>query len=296
MRLLTASVQGRAEGGVVVGEDGVVSLRGLGFDSVLALIAAGPQAWPRVAAESAAAPVSWRLDELTLLAPIPDPPRNLWAVGVNYPRHFSEGRRPEGAAIPEIPVFFSKPWTALVGHDAEVPIDRAATQKVDWEAELAVVIGRGGVDIPAESAMEHVFGYCLANDVSARDLQLAGAPFAQWLKGKSLDGFAPLGAWITTADEVGDPAGVDLRLTVNGAERQAFSAGDMYHDVAHVIARLSLGMRLLPGDVILTGTGPGVGHWMDPPQFLQDGDVVEITSPQLGVLRNRFAERRGGSR
>jgi 2-keto-4-pentenoate hydratase/2-oxohepta-3-ene-1,7-dioic acid hydratase in catechol pathway len=291
MRVLTVRAGGVEEGGVLAGDDGIVALRSLGHDSVLSLIAAGPPAWARVDAESRTAPAQWRLGDVELLAPIPRPPRNLWAVGVNYARHFSEGKRPEGAQIPEIPVFFSKPWTALVGHDGVVPIDRAATQRVDWEAELAIVIGTEGVDIPAERALDHVFGYCLANDVSARDLQLAGAPFTQWLKGKSLDGFAPMGPWIATADEAGDPTAIGLRLTVNGEERQNFSAGDMYHGVAAVIARLSLGMRLLPGDVILTGTGPGVGHWMDPPQFLSGGDVVEITSPQLGVLRNRFAER-----
>jgi 2-keto-4-pentenoate hydratase/2-oxohepta-3-ene-1,7-dioic acid hydratase in catechol pathway len=257
---------------------------------VASLIEAGPEEWSRVAEASRSGAPGWALDELPLLAPIPRPPRNAFAVGANYATHFDEGVRPSGSSIPDIPVFFTKPWTSLVGHDAEVAIDRAATQKVDWEAEIAVVIGQPGVDIPRDQAMGHVFGYCLANDVSARELQLAGAPFAQWFKGKSLDGFGPLGPWITTVDEVGDPTAIDIRLTVNGVTKQEFTSAGMFHDVPAIIARLSLGMRLLPGDVILTGTSAGVGHWRDPQEFLSGGDVVEITSSVLGTLRTRFTE------
>lgn len=289
MRLVTVSGPEGPRAGVVR-DDGVVALEVLGHHTVASLVEAGPAEWSRVADAAVSAATSWALDDYPLLAPIPRPPRNAFAVGANYATHFDEGIRPAGSSIPEIPVFFTKPWTSFVGHEAEVAIDRAATQRVDWEAEIAVVIGVAGVNIPLERAMEHVFGYCLANDVSARDLQLAGGAFAQWFKGKSLDGFGPLGPWITTVDEVGDPAAIDVRLTVNGAMKQEFTSAGMYHDVSAIIARLSLGMRLLPGDVILTGTSAGVGHWRDPQEFLSGGDVVEITSSVLGTLRTRFTE------
>ncbi|HEY7280967.1 MAG TPA: fumarylacetoacetate hydrolase family protein, partial [Actinomycetota bacterium] len=195
MRLVTVAAPDGPRAGVVR-EDGIVALADLGHLTVLSLVESGPEEWPKVAAAAASARIGWALGDHPLMAPIPRPPRNAWAVGANYRTHFDEGVRPAGATLPEVPVFFTKPWTSFVGHDATVNIDRHATQTVDWEAEIAVVIGVEGTDVPADHAMEHVFGYLLANDVSARELQLAAPPFSQWDKGKSLDGFGPMGPWI----------------------------------------------------------------------------------------------------
>lgn len=278
--------------GAVRPDGSIVSLAELGHPSVLALIEAGPDAWAAVEEQVASpdAPVRWTLGSVRLLAPVPRPPRNMVCVGVNYQSHFDEGKRPEGTTVPESPVLFTKPWTSLSGHDEVVPIDRRATDEVDWEAELAVVVGRGGINIAPEQALDHVFGWTLANDLSARDLQLEKGMFGQWHKGKSLDGFCPLGPWIVTRSELADYRDVALQLRVNGVVKQQFRAGDMINSVERIIARVSLGQRLLPGDVILTGTAAGVGHWRTPREFLHGGDVVEIESDALGLLRTRFAE------
>lgn len=292
MRLISYRTPGgQVAGGVLRTDGAVVALADLGHPSVLELIEAGPAAWARVATASSAAPTAVHLDEVELLAPVPRPPRNMICVGVNYRSHFDEGKRPEGTTVPDAPVLFTKPWTALVGHDARVEIDRTATDRVDWEAEIAVVIGVGGRNIDPADAMGHVFGYTLANDLSARDLQLANGQFGQWFKGKGLDGFCPMGPSLVTADEVGDYRDLHVTLSVNGTVKQDFQAVDMINDVARIIARCSLGMTLLPGDVILTGTAAGVGHWREPPEFLHGGDVVEIGCPGLGVLRTTMAER-----
>ena len=214
----------------------------------------------------------------------------MFCVGLNYSEHFDEGKRPEGSAIPEAPVLFTKPWTCLVGHEASVEIDRTATSRVDWEAEIAVVIGKGGRNVSEADALDHVFGYALSNDVSARDLQLEHGQFGQWYKGKSLDGFCPMGPSIVTAAEVGDYRDIEVELRVNGVQKQSFCARAMVNSVPRLIARVSLGCSLLPGDIILTGTASGVGHWRNPPEFLHDGDTVEIESPQLGLLRTHFSE------
>ena len=272
--------------------DGTVSpLADAGHDSVLALIEAGPDAWSEVeshAAGTAGGPI--RIDEAVLAAPVPRTPRNMFCIGLNYYDHFDEGDRPDGSTIPEAPVIFTKPWTSLVGHNGTVDLDRSVSTRVDWEAEIAVVIGVGGRNISTDDALDHVFGYSLANDVSARDLQLEHGQFGQWYKGKSLDGFCPMGPSIVTAPEVGDYRDIAIELHVNGVQKQAFSAAAMVNSVPRLIARISLGCSLLPGDIIVSGTAAGVGHWRKPPEFLGDGDVVEISSPQLGLLRTHFAE------
>ena len=181
----------------------------------------------------------------------------------------------------------------MTGHGTTVQIDRAATNRVDWEAEIAVVIGVGGRSISEDDALDHVFGYALSNDVSARDLQMEHGQFGQWYKGKSLDDFCPMGPSIVTAAEVGDYRDIEVELRVNGVQKQSFRAASMVNSVPRLIARVSLGCELLPSDVILTGTAAGVGHWREPPEFLGAGDVVEVESPQLGLLRTRFAETGG---
>ena len=292
MRLVTMqSPTGQAAG--ILHADGTVSpLAAAGHASVIDLIESGPDAWAAV--ESlATAGGSQPIDGAALLPPLPRTPRNMFCVGLNYRDHFDEGKRPEGAEVPDAPVLFTKPWTCLVGHGATVDLDRAASNRVDWEAEIAVVIGKGGSSISVDDALDHVFGYTLSNDVSARDLQLEHGMFGQWYKGKSLDGFCPMGPSIVSAAEVGDYRDIEVELRVNGVQKQSFRATSMINSVPRVIARVSLGCSLLPGDIILTGTASGVGHWREPPEFLGGGDVVEIESPQLGLLRTHFTESGG---
>jgi len=166
-------------------------------------------------------------------------------------------------------------------------VDRTATQQVDWEAELGVIIGIGGRNIPRDRALRHVFGYTVINDVSARDLQMA---HGQWFKGKSLDGSCPMGPYLVTADEFGDPQGKRLMCRVNGVTKQDASTADMIFPVASIIEWLSKGLTLEAGDIIATGTPEGVGLGRTPPEFLADGDLVETEVEGIGVLRNRIVK------
>jgi 2-keto-4-pentenoate hydratase/2-oxohepta-3-ene-1,7-dioic acid hydratase in catechol pathway len=219
-----------------------------------------------------------------LLAPIPRPRRNVICVGLNYAEHAAESRVTQG--LPEHPVYFTKPPTTVIGPETAIPWHGHVSTRIDWEAELVAVIGTGGRDIPEERALEHVFGYTVGNDVTARDLQ---ARHQQWYKGKGLDGFCPLGPWIVSADELGDPQDVRLRLRVNGETKQDASTSDMIFTVAHLVSNLSMGMTLEPGDLIMTGTPSGVGFARKPPEYLKPGDVVEAEIEGIGVLRNTVA-------
>jgi 2-keto-4-pentenoate hydratase/2-oxohepta-3-ene-1,7-dioic acid hydratase in catechol pathway len=219
-----------------------------------------------------------------LLAPIPRTRKNVFCVGRNYVDHVKEGARFPGAAevkLPEVPQFFTKAPTAINAPAAPVRLDEGLTKLLDYEVELAVVIGKGGRDIPKDRAFEHVFGYTIANDVTARDLQRR---HEQWFKGKSLDTSLPLGPWIVDAKEIGDPTTLELSLTVNGQERQRATASMMIFDIPTIIASLSAGMTLEPGDIIATGTPSGVGYAMTPPQGLKDGDVVAARIDRIGEL------------
>jgi 2-keto-4-pentenoate hydratase/2-oxohepta-3-ene-1,7-dioic acid hydratase in catechol pathway len=186
----------------------------------------------------------------------------------------------------EPPTVFTKAITSIAGPNDEFAIDPAVSEKIDWEVELGVVVGRGGVNIPKERALDHVFGYTVVNDVTARDIQRSWG--GQFFKGKSLDGFCPLGPWIVTADEIDDPQNLTLRLRVNGTIKQEASTADMIFPVAELIAQLSRGMTLPAGAVIATGTPSGVGFARKPPEFLQPGDVVEAEVEGIGTLRNRI--------
>lgn len=226
-----------------------------------------------------------RLDGVTLLAPIPRPSKNVFCVGRNYVAHVEEGYRQRGRAteLPEHPQFFTKPPTAVTGPETAVPLHETITERLDYEGELAVVIGRSGRNIRAEDALDHVFGYTLINDVTARDLQRR---HDQWFKGKGLDGSCPMGPFLVTREEIPDPGALDIRLTVNQEERQRASTAQMIFDVPTIIASLSAGMTLEAGDIIATGTPSGVGYARTPPVFLADGDVMEVSVREIGVLRN----------
>jgi 2-keto-4-pentenoate hydratase/2-oxohepta-3-ene-1,7-dioic acid hydratase in catechol pathway len=263
------------------------------FSSVLAIVRGGQRALEscKRLAEWAGAHAASLIPApaAPLLAPIPIPVRNIFCVGLNYADHVEEGARAlvRERKWPEVPQFFSKATHCVVGPEADVRLDPRVTRRLDYEVELAVVIGRGGRDIPREAALEHIFGYTVANDVTARDLQRR---HDQWFKGKSLDTTLPLGPCIVDRGEVGDPLTLELTMTINGRRRQHAHVAQMIFDVPHLISSLSAGLTLEPGDVISTGTPSGVGFAMDPPQFLRGGDVMVARIDRIGELRNRIVE------
>ncbi|HMP01233.1 MAG TPA: fumarylacetoacetate hydrolase family protein, partial [Gemmatales bacterium] len=216
---------------------------------------------------------------LHFLPPIPDP-RKIICIGLNYRDHATE----QGAPIPKEPVVFSKFPTALSGHEHPIQLPRVS-QEVDYEAELVVVLGRAGRDIPTELALEHVAGYMVGHDVSARDWQKK-KDGKQWLLGKSFDGFAPTGPWFVTRDEVPDPHALPIRLRLNGQIMQESNTAQLIFSVPYLINYVSQVCTLEPGDLLFTGTPSGVGFARTPPVFLQGGDVVEVEIEGLGLLRN----------
>jgi 2-keto-4-pentenoate hydratase/2-oxohepta-3-ene-1,7-dioic acid hydratase in catechol pathway len=221
--------------------------------------------------------LAYPLKRVRLLAPIPAPARNVFCLGRNYADHAAE----RGAAAPDHPVYFTKPGTAVVGPGDDV-VHHAITKELDYEVELAVVIGTGGRDIPRAEALRHVFGYTIINDVTARDLQKR---HNQWFKGKSLDTFCPMGPMLVTADEIPDPQALAVSLRVNGQTRQSSHTAKMIFPVAQCIEVLSQGMTLLPGDIIATGTPDGVGAATG--TFLRAGDRIEAEVENIGILASK---------
>ncbi len=218
--------------------------------------------------------------DVKLLPPVPDPPK-IVCLGLNYADHAKES----GASLPKDPILFSKYNTALVGQDDNIVLP-AVSQEVDYEAELVIVVGRKGRNVPVAIADEFVAGYTIGNDVSARDWQLK-KDGKQWMVGKTFDTFAPMGPHLVTADEVPDPHALGIRLRLNGTTMQDSSTSQLIFKVAPILAHLSKIFTLQPGDLIFTGTPPGVGFARKPPVFLKAGDVVEVEIESLGVLRNR---------
>jgi len=222
--------------------------------------------------------------DLCILAPIPNPSKNIFCVGRNYRAHIVEGNLARGRAADEFPKaleFFSKPPTTVVGHQALVSRHAAHTKMLDYEVELGIVIGKEGRDISPEDALDYVFGYTVINDITARDLQ---ALHGQWFKGKSLDGTCPIGPVVALKTSIADPKALDLELEVNGELRQSANTSDMLFDVPNIIAQLSAGMTLEPGDIIATGTPSGVGFAMQPPRSLEPGDVIKARIAAIGEL------------
>jgi 2-keto-4-pentenoate hydratase/2-oxohepta-3-ene-1,7-dioic acid hydratase in catechol pathway len=255
------------------------------------LIQRGPDGWKRMAeiGADAAAAHSHLASSATWHAPIPRPAKNVFCLGLNSAAHAKESSEARGreVKIPTVPVIFTKAPTTVTGPFADVAVDRQATQQVDWEVELGVVIGKSGRNIAKGDALDHVFGYTVINDLSARDLQ---QQHMQWFKGKSLDGFCPMGPVLVTADEFGDPQTKRLQLRVNGVTKQDGSTANMIFPVDVIIEWLSKGLTLEAGDVIATGTPEGVGMGRTPQEFLQKGDVVETEVEGIGVLRNRIVD------
>jgi 2-keto-4-pentenoate hydratase/2-oxohepta-3-ene-1,7-dioic acid hydratase in catechol pathway len=235
------------------------------------------------AAQEAVACIAF--DAVKPLAPIPQPRRNIICLGKNYREHAREMAKKLNTddAIPEHPIFFTKATTTVIGHGDAIPSHREITQKLDYEAELAIIIGKGGKNISRAQAMEHVFGYTAMNDVSARDLQ---GKHLQWYRGKSLDGFAPMGPVVVHRSVMPDPENIMIECRVNGELRQQATLADLIFDIPTIIETLSAGASLLAGDIIATGTPAGVGMGFNPSRFLQTGDEVMISITGVGQLVN----------
>lgn len=223
--------------------------------------------------------LSMPLAEIRLAPPVSCPSKII-AIGLNYMDHASEGR----AEVPKQPLIFSKFSNSIIGSGDTIRWSERITQKVDFEAELAVVIGKPIRNCPEKKALEGVFGYTCANDVSARDLQFGDG---QWVRGKSLDTFCPIGPWIVTADDVADPQRLDIRSTLNGKLMQSSNTMHMIFPVAFLVSFLSNHFTLFPGDLILTGTPSGVGVFREPSVYMADGDEIVITIDGIGDLKNR---------
>ena len=265
--------------------------------TLVELIGAGLSEWQRVSHYLAGELESGRLngsrrtqDTIRWHAPIPRPAKNVFCVGRNYLGHAEEAARAAGTPVkvPEVPMFFTKAPTAVIGPFDDVPRHQAATQQLDWEAELAVVVGIAGRDIGREHALRHVFGYTVTNDVTARDLQQR---HGQFFKGKSLDGSCPIGPCVVTADEFGDPHAKAITLRLNGVVKQRGNTRDMIFPVDALIESLSQALTIEAGDIIATGTPDGVGFARTPPEFLQEGDVMETEVEGIGTMRNRIVAR-----
>jgi 2-keto-4-pentenoate hydratase/2-oxohepta-3-ene-1,7-dioic acid hydratase in catechol pathway len=265
MKLVTFRRAGAApEAGIVAGD----KVQSLGTN-MLAAIGAGK-------APVASGP-SYDLSQVTLLAPIPRPPK-LICVGLNYRDHAAETKM----EIPTVPTIFCKFPNVVIGPGEPIVLPKVSA-KPDYEAEFAFVIGPGGRNIPAARAMEHVFGYTLVNDVSARDYQMMTS---QWIMGKTFDTFAPMGPWIVTADEISDPHALDIWLDIDGERLQHSNTRELIFKIPALIEFISSVVTLEPGDVVSTGTPAGVGFIRKPPRFLKAGDEVVVGVQGVGELRN----------
>jgi 2-keto-4-pentenoate hydratase/2-oxohepta-3-ene-1,7-dioic acid hydratase in catechol pathway len=294
MRLVTYKRRGWAGGrvGALRADGAVLDLsaadQAVSWDNMPALITGGEPMLKRARAAAAHAPV---VAGAILLAPIPRPAKNIFCVGKNYREHAREfaGSGFDASTqevVPEAPVVFSKPPTSVSGPGDAIPSFLDSTDSVDYEGELAVVIGKAGRGIRRADWQQHVFGYTIVNDVTARTLQHR---HRQWILGKGIDGFCPMGPAILTADEVPDPKLLRLTTHINGELRQDALVGDLIFDIPSLIEAISAGITLEPGDIIATGTPAGVGIGFQPPRFLKPGDMVRIEVAGIGVLENPVA-------
>lgn len=292
MKLVTFSPlpSGQPRPGILAGQRIIDIPAALGdseaTSTMLGLIRAGAPMLEKLrslAAKKDAATVA--LADAKLHAPIPRPSKNVFCVGWNYLEHFEEGAKKlhDDRELPRHPVFFSKVPTAVNGPYDSIPFPAKVSTSMDWEVELGLVVGTGGKDIAEADAMRHVFGYTVINDVSIRDVQRRHGN--QWHKGKSFDGTCPMGPCIVTADEI-DPENLRVTCRVNGVTKQDSSTKFLFFKLPRLIAELSAGMSLEPGDILSTGTPQGVGYARTPPEFLKPGDLLETEIEGIGVLRN----------
>ena len=294
MRLLTFEESGSVRLGVLDSQcNEVLDLGALAPElpkSMLEFIALGDSALIKAREISANTAPGLPLNALRILPPIPRPSRNIFCVGKNYPEHVKEVQsivasdKDTSDATPNLPIIFTKATSSIIGPGAAIPASLDPTMSVDYEGELAVVIGRGGRAIPAAEAMGHIFGYSIINDVTSRRLQ---KQHQQWFIGKSLDGFCPMGPWLVTHDEISDVTTLRIQTWVNKELRQDGYVNQMIFDIPTLIETLSRYMTLEAGDIIATGTPAGVGMGFKPPKFLQPGDHVTITIDTIGTLENK---------
>jgi 2-keto-4-pentenoate hydratase/2-oxohepta-3-ene-1,7-dioic acid hydratase in catechol pathway len=294
LKLVTYDIGDRRVGGVLSSDGTRVAalsdLSGGTLASVLDLIAAGPAASAMVAEAVRTGRGEWMpITAVTIGAPIPAPKRNIFCVGKNYYEHAKEFHNSGfdasagKDAIPEHPIFFTKSSTTIVGPGVPVVASADWTNSVDYEVELAVVIGTGGRGITKADALDHVFGYTIVNDVTSRTLQ---HQHKQWFLGKNFDTFCPMGPALVTADEIGDVTELEVSTHLNGELRQKAVVKDLIFDVPTLIATLSAVMTLEPGDIIATGTPAGVGIGFNPPRFMKPGDRVTVAITRIGELEN----------
>jgi 2-keto-4-pentenoate hydratase/2-oxohepta-3-ene-1,7-dioic acid hydratase in catechol pathway len=232
--------------------------------------------------------ISFTMEEITILAPIPRPRKNIIGIGLNFTEHVAESARTLDTSkeLPQKPIIFSKPPTAVTATNTNILLNPKLTQQLDWEVELAVVIGKKGKYVAKENALDYVFGYTVINDISARDCRRAG----QWIVSKGQDTFAPMGPILVTKDEIPNPHDLNLSLKVNGVEKQNANTKYMLFNINELIEDLSTVFTLEPGDIIATGTPSGVGAGRDPQEWLWDGDVVEATVEKIGTIVNTVKE------
>jgi 2-keto-4-pentenoate hydratase/2-oxohepta-3-ene-1,7-dioic acid hydratase in catechol pathway len=295
MKLVTFSLRSSPAGAATVGvadADVVRDVSGLLPDGagVLDLIEGWAELAPVLRAQAAAQP-GHPLDEVRLHAPIPVPRRNIFCVGKNYRDHVLEfgasgyDQPDRSQEMPEHPVIFSKATTSVTGPFDDIESHPGVTSELDYEAELGVIIGTGGRGISRETAFDHVWGYTIIDDFTARDLQ---RKHKQWLIGKGLDTHCPMGPYAVSADEIDDVTALQVESRVNGEARQSAPVKDLIFDIPELIAVLSAGITLLPGDIIATGTPAGVGIGFTPPKFMVTGDVIEVSITGLGTQKNRI--------
>lgn len=298
MKLVTYRISTATDGRLGVMHDNlVVDVEGLGqafgqvfASSMLELIDQGPDALSilaRALAETDGqrpAGIAVPVENVRLLAPIPRPRKNIFGIGLNYVEHVAESAKSLDTStdLPDKPVLFTKPPTAVIANGDPIQHNANMTQMLDWEVELAVIIGKRATRISKNDAMSHVFGYSVINDVSARDNRRAG----QWIFSKGQDSYCPFGPAIVTADDIPDPHNLELWLTKNGEEKQRSNTKHLLFDIPTLIADISSGITLEPGDIIATGTPAGVGAGRDPQEWMWPGDVIECGVEGIGILRN----------
>ncbi len=284
MRLVTFSHHGQQGVGVVLGQE-VADVTAVA-PTMVALVQGGQTALDSVKRNAEHA-TKYALDHVQLLSPFPRPTKNVFCLGLNYSEHVAEGAHARGqeVVLPEFPVWFTKTPTSVCGPYDDIKIDNLSVE-YDWEAELAVVIGKEGKHIPKEKALEYIHSYTVFNDFSVRDVQYRHG--RQFFKGKSYDKASPMGPWLVTADEIPNPQNLRVACRVNGVTKQDSNTSFMIFDIATCIADITDTVTLEPGDIISTGTPNGVGFARKPPEFLKNGDVMETEVEGIGVLRNRI--------
>lgn len=289
MKLVTIEYEGETLAGFIDGDDIVVCAEGAqALSAILNLIKRGEDGVAEWKARGATGARRVPAQKARFLAPIPEPRRDILCVGKNYHAHAAEfhssGFDSSGKeAVPSAPVVFTKAMTSVVGPDDTVKGSLDPTQTVDYEGELGVVIGRKAFGVSEKDAYDYIFGYVIVNDVTSRELQRR---HNQWVIGKGLDTFCPMGPWLVTADEVGDVTRLELETTINGEIRQKAKVTDLIFDIPTLMKTLTATMTLLPGDIIATGTPEGVGIGFNPPKYLVAGDTMRVSITGLGILEN----------